>query len=66
MPNSPSSSKNGPKSTRPIRATQWAPGLTRIGEDVELTVDRKGAERKVAVHVDPAGPSSPQKPPRQR
>jgi len=34
-------------------------GLTRIGDDVELTVDRKGAERKVAVHVDPAGPSAP-------
>src|SRR5438477_3544988 len=34
-------------------------GLTRIGEDVELTLDRKGAERKVAVHVDPAGPSAP-------
>ncbi len=32
-------------------------GLTRIGDDVELTVDRRGAERKVAVHVDPAGPS---------
>src|SRR5712692_7038089 len=41
-------------------------GLTRIGEEVELTVDRKGAERKVAVHVDPAGPSAPQKPQRQR
>ncbi|MGC2414265.1 MAG: Do family serine endopeptidase [Stellaceae bacterium] len=32
-------------------------GLTRIGDNVELTVDRRGAERKVAVHVDPAGPS---------
>jgi len=41
-------------------------GLTRIGDDVELTVDRKGAERKVAVHVDPAGPTAPQKPQRQR
>ncbi len=41
-------------------------GLTRIGDDVELTVDRKGAERKVAVHVDPAGPSAPQQRLRQR
>jgi serine protease Do len=32
-------------------------GLARIGEDVELTVDRRGAERKVAVHIDPAGPT---------
>ncbi len=41
-------------------------GLTRIGDEVELTVDRKGAERKVAVHVDPAGPSAPQQRLRQR
>ncbi|HEV2336103.1 MAG TPA: trypsin-like peptidase domain-containing protein, partial [Stellaceae bacterium] len=33
-------------------------GLTRIGSEVELTVDRRGAEQTVAVHVDPAGPSA--------
>ena len=33
-------------------------GLTRIGDEVELTVDRRGAQSKVAVHVDPAGPSA--------
>ncbi len=33
-------------------------GLARIGEDVELTVDSRGAERRVAVHVDPAGPTA--------
>jgi Do/DeqQ family serine protease len=33
-------------------------GLARIGEDVELTLDRIGAERKVAVHIDPAGPTA--------
>src|SRR5271170_1593976 len=33
-------------------------GLTRIGSEVELTVDRRGAEWKVAVQVDPAGPSA--------
>ena len=32
-------------------------GLTRIGSEVELTVDRRGAEWKVAVQVDPAGAS---------
>jgi len=36
-------------------------GLSRIGDEVELTVDRKGSERKVAVHVDPAGPSAAQR-----
>jgi serine protease Do len=41
-------------------------GLTRIGDDVELTVDRRGAERKVAVHVDPAGPSAQRQHARQR
>ena len=41
-------------------------GLTRIGDDVELTVDRRGAERKVAVHVDPAGPSAQRQRQRQR
>jgi Do/DeqQ family serine protease len=41
-------------------------GLARIGEDVELTVDRKGAERKVAVHIDPAGPTAVRQPARQR
>jgi serine protease DegQ len=30
-------------------------GLTRIGEEVELTVDRRGAEQRLAVRVDPAG-----------
>ena len=41
-------------------------GLTRIGTEVELTVDRRGAERKVGVYVDPASPSAPQQRPRQR
>ena len=41
-------------------------GLTRIGDEVELTVDRRGAERKVGVHVDPAGPTAPQQRLRQR
>jgi Do/DeqQ family serine protease len=40
-------------------------GLTRIGSEVELTVDRRGAEWKVAVQVDPAGPSAPRQRPRQ-
>jgi Do/DeqQ family serine protease len=29
-------------------------GLTQIGQDVELTIDRRGAERTLAVRVDPA------------
>ena len=29
-------------------------GLTRIGSDVDLTIDRKGAEYRVPVHVDQA------------
>jgi serine protease DegQ len=33
-------------------------GLTRIGEEVGLTVARAGAERTLAVRVDPAGPSA--------
>jgi Do/DeqQ family serine protease len=33
-------------------------GLTRIGDQVELTVDRKGAEHIVAVHVDLAAPAA--------
>ena len=41
-------------------------GLARIGDDVELTVDRRGAERKVAVHVDPAGPTAARQRARQR
>jgi Do/DeqQ family serine protease len=41
-------------------------GLARIGEDVELTIDRRGAERKVAVHVDPAGPTATRTRARQR
>ena len=41
-------------------------GLARIGEDIELTLDRIGAERKVAVHVDPAGPTAARQPARQR
>ena len=41
-------------------------GLTRIGEEVKLTVDRAGAERAVAVHVDPAGPAAVRQRPRQR
>ena len=41
-------------------------GLARIGEDIELTVDRRGAERKVAVHIDPAGPTAARQRARQR
>jgi serine protease Do len=41
-------------------------GLARVGDNVELTIDRKGAERKVAVHVDPAGPSAARQQTRQR
>jgi Do/DeqQ family serine protease len=41
-------------------------GLAHIGEDVELTIDRRGAERKVAVHVDPAGPTATRARARQR
>jgi Do/DeqQ family serine protease len=41
-------------------------GLTRIGEDVNLTVDRRGAEYGVAVHVDPAAPTATRQRPRQR
>ena len=41
-------------------------GLTRIGENVELTIDRRGAERTVAVRVEPAGPAAPSQRPRQR
>ncbi len=41
-------------------------GLTRIGSEVELTVDRHGAEWKVAVEVDPAAPSAPRQHQRQR
>src|SRR5947209_3106399 len=33
-------------------------GLTRIGDDVNLTIDRRGSERAVAVHVDPAAPAA--------
>jgi S1-C subfamily serine protease len=32
-------------------------GLTRIGEDVNLTIDRRGSEYSIAVRVDPAGPT---------
>ena len=32
-------------------------GLTRIGSDVDLTVDRRGSEYSVPVHVEPAGPA---------
>jgi Do/DeqQ family serine protease len=41
-------------------------GLTRIGSEVELTVDRRGAEWKVAVQVDPAAPSAQRQRQRQR
>ena len=41
-------------------------GLTRIGSDVALTVDRKGSEYSVAVHVEPAGPAAPRRGARQR
>jgi Do/DeqQ family serine protease len=32
-------------------------GLTRIGNDVDLTIDRKGSEYSVPVHVEAAGPT---------
>ena len=41
-------------------------GLTRIGSEVELTVDRRGAEWKVAVQVDPAASTAQRQRPRQR
>ncbi len=40
-------------------------GLTRIGEDVSLTVDRRGAEHVLQVRVDPAGQTAAVRP-RQR
>jgi Do/DeqQ family serine protease len=33
-------------------------GLSRIGDDVKLTVDRKGSEYTASVRVDPAGPTT--------
>ena len=41
-------------------------GLTRIGEEVGLTVARAGAERILAVRVDPAGASAARQHPRRR
>jgi Do/DeqQ family serine protease len=41
-------------------------GLSRVGDNVELTVDRSGAERKVAVHIEPAGPTAARQQSRQR
>ena len=41
-------------------------GLTRIGDEVELTVDRRGSEWKVAVQVDPAASSAQRQRQRQR
>jgi len=42
-------------------------GLTQIGEDVSLTVDRRGAEHVLQVRVDPAGQTAAARPrPRQR
>ena len=32
-------------------------GLTGVGSDVDLTVDRRGSEYSVNVHVEPAGPA---------
>jgi Do/DeqQ family serine protease len=40
-------------------------GLTRIGSDVDLTIDRHGAEYRMPVHVEPAGPA-PRRSTRQR
>ena len=37
-------------------------GLTRIGEEVQLTVDRHGSERNLAVRVDPAGQAQARQP----
>ena len=41
-------------------------GLSRIGDEVQLTLDRRGSERVVAVHVDPAAPSTRQRVRQQR
>ncbi len=41
-------------------------GLTRIGEEVALTVDRRGAERTLSVRVDPARTTAARQHPRQR
>lgn len=41
-------------------------GLTRIGEEDELTIDRRGAERTIAVRVEPAGPAAQPQRNRQR
>jgi Do/DeqQ family serine protease len=41
-------------------------GLTRIGSDVDLTIDRKGSQYSVPVHVEPAGPAAPRHAARER
>jgi serine protease Do len=41
-------------------------GLTRIGTEVDLTIDRRGSEYRVAVNVEPAGPTPARQRSRQR
>ena len=41
-------------------------GLSRIGDEVELTVERGGAERSVAVHIEKATTTAQRQRPRQR
>ena len=41
-------------------------GLTRIGTEVDLTIDRRGSEYKVAVNVEPAGATPARQRSRQR
>ena len=41
-------------------------GLTRIGSDVDLTIDRHGAQRSVGVRVEAAGPTAARQPQQQQ
>ncbi len=41
-------------------------GLTSIGSDVALTIDRRGSESKVAVNVEAAAPTAARQPTRKR
>src|SRR5262249_4134109 len=41
-------------------------GLTRIGGDRPVAVDRRGSEYKMAVQVEPAGPATPRRPAKER
>jgi serine protease Do len=41
-------------------------GLTRIGSDVDLTIDRRGSEYRVGVHVEAAASTAARQRVRQR